>query len=569
MESNSNPKWSRRTRDQLSKSAKPFGGIDMVNHLVNPEVHDLHAVAQKEWMLENKLERAGMTLPDDYDKKSLGNMANKVGFEESSDDDVAEVTPESIEHITTTGIVLSVVRIGKPGKRSWQHIEGKECVAFLIAEQESRSNYINSSRHHIANSNNALHVIISRLPPWTALEVGESLAKDNNKLSQKTVDLSDWFSERYNVDVIAAVVHRESDHDLHVHMVFSRTREVAVSRSPSARQISSRKKALNREAREMLKAAGKPATNREVARLVQQWIAEKRKPDPTAEYRLVENRRYDDKGETIRRNVMGHAFRSKLQIWRVSKSEDKDAVAALWDKPAEDRYSFRGRIIAAEKSGQKLEDFWWDLAISEKWNALCQQDLDQASLERIGQQGAKMAHTYLLEGSTVPDPIDLLTASQKRMETEIKDLRAEKQITSRQLDRLQKEYGQMRIEIDRHKSQENKIRAEFQLPSDTPILDGVKKFREQLMCERDTLKSEIDAVRSNFGLSPEVSLFKGIMDILRQIAACILKATAKVPILRQDICKDLERTPLAEYLLSQTPCRPPARREKDQSRDME
>jgi hypothetical protein len=159
-------------------------------------------------------------------------------------------------------------------------------------------------------------------------------------------------------------------------------------------------------------------------------------------------------------------------------------------------------------------------------------------------------------GSTVPSRIDLVIAKKDKLEAELRALQA----TEEQIKKAMTVAQQL---VKRLKSTEeiNQVLAEN--------LDVFRKKSETLVRERDILKSEVDAVRDKFGLRPEVPILEGILDILKQIAAGILKATVKFPLLGKDICNALEKTPLAGYLPFQSPRHPPSQREKDKPGGME
>ena len=135
--------------------------------------------------------------------------------------------------------------------------------------------------------------MIARLAPWAAQQAGVNLLENPESLKNRIVKLAVEFSERYNVDVIAVVAHRETNYDLHLHIIFSETREVVLKKNTSGREAARKKREAIAKIRTDLKRQGKSATNKEVGRVYLDLIQSGALTDPASEpATVVEYRRF-------------------------------------------------------------------------------------------------------------------------------------------------------------------------------------------------------------------------------------------------------------------------------------
>ena len=77
-----------------------------------------------------------------------------------------------------------------------------------------------------------LRKIFARLPPWIAVAAGEDLHRNDLDKAVKKVALA--FSRETGMKVLGASVHRETDHDLHVHLIVSKVGRMAIQKKPYA-----------------------------------------------------------------------------------------------------------------------------------------------------------------------------------------------------------------------------------------------------------------------------------------------------------------------------------------------
>lgn len=419
-----------RKADSLSDPVKDLGGYDQAGHLGDKLKHNEDAIRQQEWIRRQEAAKLGVK-PEDLDESiELTESAHLVGFTGSArDEEVIKRSNWNADNLRddilgTKGLIVSMACIGKPGCRDWVDLEGAKWVSVMMDEKKVRANYVNASRKPVENGPKPLQVILARLPPWEGSTVGPELLSDPVQLKKRLVKLCEDFSHRYNVDVVGAVVHRESNHDLHVHLVFSQTRERTRPKKMQVRDMRVEKKKIHDEIRAELRSQGKPATNRTVSMVFKKKEQAGELSHRFGETDFVWYERIRRKEKNPRRSTLGHAFVCKMQTWRAADTADKDAVAAFRDKPPNHPrfdYSFRQRFAAAESRGEILEDLWWNLWLGERWRKLCLDGLAQELSEKSAALGREMASSYLKYGSTVPTLAERLVVEKRNLEVKVSE----------------------------------------------------------------------------------------------------------------------------------------------------
>ena len=414
----------RRTRQQLSSTVKELGGYNAGDHLAKREKHDRDVLAQHEWHGKERARQFGIH-PEDHDS-GTGNQLAGLKFAGGTSDDAIRTVNAAMDlnHILgETGIIASLAYVGAPGQRDWCDLEGQAWVSKMMAEKEIRGNYVTTSRAHVENGPRPLEVMIIRLTPWIALEAGKALLSDSMEFKKKILRLAKEFSDRYEVDVVGVVAHRETEHDLHLHLIFSRTREQIRSRAMSQREIARRRKQAMEGIRAEQKVAGRPATNREISRIYSERVKSGAISDLATEAKYIEYQRFKPRNSSIRQNTLGHAFRCKYQIWKAADKDTKSLVAAHGDRSETNPRSFRGRLIKAEERGEDLGDFWWDLWLSERWGEICLDGLPPELAVRASETGREMASRYVRYGSSTATKLERLAVEKNELANEVQGLR--------------------------------------------------------------------------------------------------------------------------------------------------
>ncbi len=417
-----------RKADSLSDPLKELGGYQQAQHLGDLVQHNEDALRQEEWIRQQKAAKLGVK-PEDLDESvELAVTANRLGFTGSDRDEElikqAKWDEDKLRDdvLGGKGLVISMAHIGKPGHRRWEDLEGAEWVSAMMAEKQLRATYVNASRQLIKDGPKPVQVILARVPPWVGFTAGPALLDQPRGLKERLVRICEEFSNRYNVDVIGAVVHRESDYDLHIHLVFSQTRERVRPKKLGARKMREEIKKVRDRIRADLRSQNKPATNQAVSAVFKQieetgsllrWL------ESVGTTESIRYERIKDPDEKVRRSTLGHAFLCKMQTWRAADTANKNAVAAFRDRPSDHPHfdrSFQERFAGAETRGQVLEDLWWNLWLSDRWQKLCLDGLGPDISEKTAELGRQAARDYLKFGSTVPTLAERLAVEKRRLE---------------------------------------------------------------------------------------------------------------------------------------------------------
>ena len=508
-----------RKADSLSDPLKELGGYQQAQHLGDLAQHNEDTLRQEAWIRQQKAAKLGVK-PEDLDESAeLANTAGLVGFSGSARDEEVIKRIEWDDSklrddiLGKCGLVVSMASIGKPGRRQWIDLEGGEWVSAIMTEKKLRANYYTSSRNLVTNGPKALQVILARLPPWVGTTVAPILLSDPKSLKDRLVRLCEEFSERYNVDVVGAVVHRESDFDMHVHLVFSQTRESVIEKKQGTRRMRVEIKKVRDTIRADLRSQGKPTTNKAVATVfkeLKQTGALALRLDSVNTTESVRYERVRRPNENVRRSTLGHAFLCKMQTWRAAEIADKEAVAAFRDKtqdhPRFDR-SFQARFAGAETRGDVLEDLWWNLWLSGCWEKLCLDGLSREISTKSAERGRQAAKNYLNFGSTVPTLTERLSVEKRKLEEQVSK-------QSEQIEELKTE-----LETTRETSRTDK--------ADPKILAQATSRVEELERERDSLADQISEILK---LAPGESLVAATTRVANQAAearAALLAVTER------------------------------------------
>lgn len=418
-----------RKADSLSDPVKEMGGYTQAEHLGNKAKHDVDALRQEAWIRQQKAAKLGVTADDLDESKELSITASRVGFTGSDRDEAvikeAEWDEEKLKNdvLGEKGLVISMANIGNPGSRKWKDLEGGAWVSAMLCEKKIRANYVNASRVKTANGPKPLQVILARVAPWVGSTAGTTLLDHPLGLKDRLLRICNEFSDRYNVDVVGAVVHRESDYDLHIHLVFSQTRErVSPPKKKGVRKTRREHQEIRAKIKAELRGRDEPATNQAVSVIFKRMEEDGSLSKSLSSAGVKESVRYErikDPNSTVRRSTLGHAFLCKMMTWRAADAADKESVAAFRDRPIDDPHferSFRSRFARAESHGELLEDLWWNLWLTQRWTDLCLEGLDPEIARNSEKKGHEMGKSYLQYGSTVPTLAERLAVDKQRLQ---------------------------------------------------------------------------------------------------------------------------------------------------------
>lgn len=246
-----------------------------------------------------------------------------------------------------------------------------------------------------------LSKIFARLPPWVAAAAGMDLKHAG--LSKAVLKVAIRLEKETGLKILGAAIHRETDHDLHIHFIVSKIGLMIVpgkKYSPGYLKtlIGTQRETIRQQRRERGEKTTLKEVNEELKRRWETGEMDNPTVVKTAEYQKI------DRSEFPRRalNCMGQAYCSKTNLWEAS---DRDpAVAAVQERHC--RTSFRSVVqdaAAVAPDGDPAHKYW-DYWLAKIWTEAVSEQLPEHVQERFPEVGRQAALRYILEGSSLPNP---------------------------------------------------------------------------------------------------------------------------------------------------------------------
>ena len=265
--------------------------------------------------------------------------------------------------------------------------------------------------------------IFARLPPWLPFIVADVV--DREMLVEAVRQLAIEFQKETGRRVLAASIHVESAHDIHVHLIFTDL-ECEVDIHQSGRWYGPKLHTKHRkavEAKMIASGTANPVFKDVTAKL------EKMYNDGLLEDPRKSNERVKCRALTLRdrpMKSMGPAYCSKTNLWEYSgrdpRVEDVNARAVK-------RVSFREVVV--DKSTDSLDkpvssggvyiDYW----LWRKWASLVEGLLDEKTREMLPAISKPYIERYIRNGDSLPNPD--LDAARKKAYGEVFDKLTETQ----------------------------------------------------------------------------------------------------------------------------------------------
>lgn len=270
-----------------------------------------------------------------------------------------------------------------------------------------------------------LHKIYARIPPWVAIAAGKDLNPDD--LAKAVEEVAVKFFEETGKRVLAANVHRESEHDLHIHLIYTDIveSEIEVDAHPksSASKILTNQRKL---ATANLQADGivKPNRKQKQEELERLWQSGELH-DPSAKRKeRYYKREILPKGSRPHLISMGPSFVSKTNLWEVSGRSEE--VADVNEQTGH-HFTFEKRVIeaATREIGPHVsegpESVYIDYWLSRAWTDAVTGRLSDAATEMAADEAKASVARYVDSGRSLPEPFsekDLELRSRKIQEAE-------------------------------------------------------------------------------------------------------------------------------------------------------
>jgi hypothetical protein len=242
--------------------------------------------------------------------------------------------------------------------------------------------------------------IFCRLTPWNALAAGQFLKREDVIEALLKVAIS--LEKETGLKVLGAVIHRETDHDIHVHFIVSKIGPVEIVEDYSPDYIkkltTDQRKVIRKELRKRGGDSCLKAVNEELARRRKEGIMKDPTDLKTIEYQTLDRTKAPRRGITN----MGQQYCSKTNLWEASGRDP--AVAAVQERHC--KVSFRSIVQDAAKvapngdPAHKYLDYW----LAQKWNQAISKLLPEEIQEQMPEVARLAALRYVEEGSSLPNP---------------------------------------------------------------------------------------------------------------------------------------------------------------------
>ncbi|MBE2203927.1 MAG: hypothetical protein IAE94_06295 [Chthoniobacterales bacterium] len=427
----------RRQKDQLSDTLKTFSSLKAIWHLFgNSMQHAIDVLRSEVWQNKQNRKELLKKIPKPLHRRIESLIAQVAKYAQGLDVagktslHAAGFTPPQTpcEALTILDLekgrfgaeagklVFNLAHMGKAGSRQWKEVAELEWEQFCKGEMDYRSYFVYaSSRRHMDPSKGGkpeLWNLYARLTPWMAKVVGEKLESmgDEGKraLQEVLTKLAGELGTELGVDVVGLAVHREKDGDLHVHFIFSLTREKPVEKDIAKREFEALISATARRRKE----AGEKMGFKKLRKLVREDLT----TQGAHQVKFFERQRRDFL-RPIR--VLGPSFLGKLALWEASGRNPE--IAALGDRPEWEANTFRGRVVAAVKNGEDLGvtciDYWLTCRYQQEIEAL----LTSEEKARCAELGRQAAERYRKTGSQTPSVENYIAMEVAKLEQNLPD----------------------------------------------------------------------------------------------------------------------------------------------------
>ncbi len=243
--------------------------------------------------------------------------------------------------------------------------------------------------------------VFCRLTPWNALAAGQFLTRDD--ALEAVRDVAIRIEKETGLKVLGAVIHRETDHDIHVHFIVSQIGPVEIVEDPYSESYIKR---LTTDQRNIIREERRKRGDDLSLKTVDEEVAGRRKDgkmkDPTdlkaIEYQVL------DRTQAPRRGIvnMGQQHCSKTNLWEASGRDP--AVAAVQE--GHSKVSFRSVVqdaaaVAPDRDpAHKYFDYW----LAKQWNQAVFERLPEEVRDQMPEVARRAAQRYVEEGSSLPSP---------------------------------------------------------------------------------------------------------------------------------------------------------------------
>lgn len=285
--------------------------------------------------------------------------------------------------------------------RDGTHVE----VGKVIRERKGRDvetpKMLGGERDKNRRASAVIKSIMARLMPHEARIAAGELSGEALDAAMDFVVTG--FQAATGCEIISAVAHRMTDHDLHIHIQYT----MVVAQEKQVGEHSKIKKAWDKVAsdmaREALRAVNVHNPNSSAIGAMTKKLkkAGKITQPPTVKvvYRKIKGRRFMGKG-----SILGYSLRHKLNLTRLAQEAGDNALG----KRVIDMKDQPGRFAPiAARTDQDLEEKYLDVWLERTWRKTVKECMSQEFLEKMKSAGVQAAKDYADYGTSMPEAFDL------------------------------------------------------------------------------------------------------------------------------------------------------------------
>lgn len=286
-------------------------------------------------------------------------------------------------------------------RQKWKDESGKARKAIGLETLHGRKRYP-WELDFSGKMSGKLGKIYARLPPWTVGAAWEQI--DREILITAVTNLVVAFQGETGKRVMAASIHVETTHDIHVHLIFTglipepEEHKFAASYAPKKQGVQ----------RELIRASLREKGIQDASlKLVNQKLEEYYRTGLLEDPRITNYRSlYRSVPKCVRPlKSMGPSYCSKTNLWEASGRDEKvEAVNAR----AVRRVSF-GEIVVnkswespgkAKSAGDTYIDFW----LWRRWRLIFESLLDEETQAKLPELSKQYVERYVRDGDSLPNP---------------------------------------------------------------------------------------------------------------------------------------------------------------------
>jgi hypothetical protein len=299
--------------------------------------------------------------------------------------------------------------------------------------------------------------IFARLTPWNAVEAGNEITREQVVAAAYQVALD--FQEETGRRVLAANIHVESSHDIHVHLTHTMlvpfvSAEAKYSSDYLEKLVSKQRRQLRAEI--LARTGIKPALKEVKAEQERRWESGKlENPHGTkAFYRKLA------RPKNARRHLvsMNQAYCSKTALW---EADGRSKRVASFNEQDGHHFTFEAVVVEAARRAELAEPvkgkptgpegIYIDCWLAKRWNHAIVTRLSPEARDRAKESAKDYIERYVRDGSSLPNPA--LDAARKKVADENAAreaaLAGREQDLNLQRDQLDKERSDLEERIER------------------------------------------------------------------------------------------------------------------------